>query len=288
MSQPLEAVLEGGSGGTDAQVIVDTAIAAAMPERVNADYVYSRVVPAGASHEIIDLERFGVRPRRVRGHVTAQTVDDFVRYVQRHDDPARTTVWVDYETHLVVGVLDDHAVGDLREPEWGEHRALLQLRTTDEWKHWTSQDGKLLDQEAFAEHIEDGLPEIVSPDGATMLEVAQSIQGATKAEFKGAHRLDNGAVSFSWVEETTANAGQRGDLEIPERFELAIAPFLGEDPYRVKARLRYRIRAGSVQLGYRLERPGDVLRDAIDQIASRLHDQFTGDRVFVGTPRSDA
>lgn len=152
-------------------------------------------------------------------------------------------------------------------------------------EHWLRLDGKLVGQEDFAEHIEDGLQDIVTPDGATMLEVAQSIQGTKSAEFKGARRLQDGNIGVEWVEETTATAGSRGDLEIPERFELALAPFEGEDAYRVNARLRYRIRAGDLLLGYRLDRPGDVLRDAVDTVRDRLGDRFQVDRVFVGRPR---
>lgn len=272
------------SGG-DAQVIVDTAQEAARPEVLEPDRLYHRVVPEGARGEVIDLERYLPAPRRARGHVRLQTVDDLVRYVQRHDDPGSTTIWVDMDAHLVVAVLNDHTQDGA---QWGDHRATLALKATDEWRHWTSRDGKLLAQEDFAEHIEDGLAEIVLPDGATMLEIAQSIQGTTKAEFQSAHRLADGAIGIKYVEEQTAAAGTKGELEIPERFELAIAPFLGEEPYRVRARLRYRIRSGSLTIGYRLDRPSDVIRDAIDQIATRLHGQFEGGRVFIGTPREAA
>jgi hypothetical protein len=67
--------------------------------------------------------------------------------------------------------------------------------------------------------------------------------------------------------------------------ELGLAPFVGEDAYRISARLRYRIRGGDLLLGYRLDRPADVLRDAVDGIADRLGQRFTLDRVFVGRPR---
>jgi uncharacterized protein YfdQ (DUF2303 family) len=265
----------------DVQAAVDAGLQIAAPQRIDPREVYDRVVPAGASRETMDLERFLPRPRRTRGQVQLATVDDFARYVARHDDPASTTIWVD-TSGQVVAVLDDHTQEG---PQWGEHRANLLLTRTPEWEHWLRHDGQLLSQEAFAEHIEDGLAEIVTPDGATMLEVAQSIQGTRTAEFQGAHRLANGTVGFAWVEEEKARAGQKGDLEIPERFELAIAPFLGEGAYKVRARLRYRVGGGNVKLGYRLDRPHAVLRDAVDQIADRLTHRFQGDRVFVGRPR---
>lgn len=268
----------------DAQVIVDTAIATVEPEVLEPDDLYGVLIPAGAQHKVLDLETYGSAPRRMKGSVRLHTVDDLVRYVARHDNAEATTVWLDVEGNGIVAVLNDHRNDGL--PEWGDHRATLQLKPTDEWEHWLSQDGDLLAQQAFADHIDDGLKEIVNPDPATMLEIAQSIQGATNVEFQAASRLDNGAIGVKYVEQTTARAGQRGDIEIPERFELAISPFLGEEPYKVGARLRYRLNSGQLSLGYKLDRPGDVVRDAIDQIAQRLSTTFTGDRVFIGVPRS--
>lgn len=266
----------------DAQVIADFAIESASPDELDPNEIYTQTVPAGARRETIDLEQFLDAPRRAKGTVRLQTVDDLVRYVTRHDEPTSTTLWLDIDSHLVVAVLNDHLAGS---PAWGDHRATLQLKPTDEWTHWISKDGQLLAQAAFAEHIDDGLREIVTPDPADMLEIAQSIQGATKVEFQSAARLQNGQIGVKWVEEQTAKAGQRGELEIPERFELAIAPFLGEEPYRVGARLRYRLNGGQLALGYKLDRPADVVRDAVDQIAQRLHAAFSDDRVFVGKPR---
>lgn len=266
----------------DAQVIVDTAIAAVEPEAVDPTQLYSVVVPAGAESRVLDLEPHLPQPRRARGTVRLQRVQDLERYIERHDDLDQTTIWVDADQHKVVAVLNDHARSDA---QWGDHRAELTLKRTDAWEHWLRLDGKLIGQEDFAEHIEDGLLDIVTPDGATMLEVAQSIQGTKSAEFKGARRLQDGNIGVEWVEETTATAGQRGDLEIPERFVLALAPFEGEDAYKVEARLRYRVRAGDLLLGYRLNRPGDVLRDAVDQVRDRLGQRFQIERVFVGRPR---
>ena len=268
----------------DAQVIVDTAIASAEVEQLDPELLHHVIVPQGGSSQVIDLEKHLPSPRRAKGTVTLQRVQDLERYIERHDAPTNTTIWVDADAHKVVAVLNDHGAGE-KHPEWGDHRAELQLKTTDAWRHWLAMDGRLLGQEEFAEHIEDGLQDIVTPDGATMLEVAQSIQGTKSAEFKGARRLQDGNIGVEWVEETTATAGSRGDLEIPERFELALAPFEGEDAYRVHARLRYRVRAGDLTLGYRLDRPGDVLRDAVDKVRDRLADRFQVERVFVGRPR---
>jgi uncharacterized protein YfdQ (DUF2303 family) len=267
----------------EAQVIVDITREAEAGKLVELDptKLYSAVVPRGTERQTIDLREYLDAPVRAKGTVTAQTVDDFARYITRHDTTDGTTVWVDMDTALIVGVLDDHGQ---EAPGWGQHRARLQLKPTDEWSHWTSLDGRLVDQETFAEHIEDGLKEIVDPAGTVMLEVAQSMQGHTKSDWKQAKRLSDGSISFVYHEEATATAGGAGEMQIPERFVLGIAPFLGEEAYKVNARLRYRVTGGNLTIGYKLDRPGDVVRDAIDHIADRLAAQFA-DRVFIGKPR---
>ncbi len=269
-----------GEPTVEAQVIVDITREAEQAKLVQLDATKLYAVPLGADRRVLDLREYLDTPDRARGTVTVQTVDDFARYITRHDTQDGTTVWVDMDTALIVGVLDDHG----QEPGWGEHRARLQLKPTDEWAHWTRLDGKLVDQETFAEHIEDGLKEIVEPAGQIMLEVAQSMQGHTKADWKQAQRLSDGSISFVYHEDATATAGGNGELEIPERFKLGIAPFLGEEAYAVNARLRYRVTGGNLTIGYKLDRPGDVARDAIDKIADRLAHTFT-ERVFIGRPR---
>jgi uncharacterized protein YfdQ (DUF2303 family) len=274
----------------DTAAALAAGVTLADPVELDVTKVYDRVLPAGATHEVLDLERLLPVPRRAHGRAIVQAVDDLERYVKRHDDTSRTTLWVDAEQHRVIAVLNDHqGVGQENgeeEPGWGDHRVQLQLKPTREWLHWANHDNKLMGQQEFAEHIEDGLLEIVRPDGATMLELAQSIQGTVSAEFQAAHRLQDGNVGVQYIEQTAARAGQKGELEIPATFELAISPFLGEEPVQLAARLRYRIRSGGLAIGYKLDRPEKAILDCIDAIADRLGKTFSDDRVFVGQPRS--
>ena len=267
---------------TDAAVIAANAQAAVELKEVDLSKEYVAVIPEGGHLQELDLDRLRPNPRRAEGIVQMQTVGAFQRFVERHDRPEETTLWVDGEEKEVIAVVDDHTNAT---PGWRRHRAILQLKTTPAWDHWLGRDGRLMSQEDFAEHIEDGLADIVEPDGATMLEIAQSIQGTANANFKSAKRLANGQIGVEYTEEVRATAGTHGDLEIPERFNLGIAPFVGEDAYEVQARLRYRVRNGDLVLGYRLDRPGDVLEDAVGGIADRLGQRFGLERVFVGRPR---
>jgi uncharacterized protein YfdQ (DUF2303 family) len=277
---------------TEAQAVIDIARQAAEMSLRGLDpakdaRLVSIATPHGYTRELLDLSEYLPIPQRARGVVAAQTVDSFVAYVARHDDAPSTTIWADIDHGVLTAVIDDHnaATGDQPDPGWGDHRAILTLKPTDEWRHWTNANGRWMDQEAFAEHIEDGQVEITTPAAGDLLDIVQTMQGHTAAEWKSATRLDNGSVQFVYQEEATARAGGTGDIEIPTRFELLIIPFLGEPPVALTARLRYRVKSGKLTLAYKLDRPADVKRDAIDRIADRLAEKFGNARVFVGSPR---
>lgn len=271
------------SGGGNAAVIVETAQAAVEPHTLAPDY-HAIAVPQGGDVRTFDLhdalEARRAAPERKRGTVALTTVDEFAKFVDVHYDPDRTTVWVAEANKQVSAVLND-ATRD--EPAWRDHRAVVALRFSDPWKHWVDNDGHLRDQEAFAEHIEDGLAEVVKPDGADLLEIAQSFHATSEATFRSARRLSSGQVKLVYDEEVTASGGANGDMAIPDTFELAIAPFVGEEPLALTARLKYRLNAGKLKIGYRLIRPDDVVRFSLDVIAQRLRERFA--RVYLGDPR---
>jgi uncharacterized protein YfdQ (DUF2303 family) len=265
-------------GPTEAQAIAELAIASATPYAL-ADGVFSIVTPLGSRGRILDLERYEPLPRRPRGVATLYTGGSLVQYVQSRE--AHTaSLYADVQTRRIEAVLNDHAPEG---PGWADHRAVVALRHTPAWAAWTAFDGQIRDQVAFAEHIEDNLPDIAEPAGADMLEMAQTFEANTLVAFRSAHRLDNGQVQLRYEERTDATAGSKGQIPIPQTFLLGIAPFEGSDPYRVTARLRYRIRDGRLAIGYILDRPDDVLRAAFDEILSEV-EEGTGLVAFRGSP----
>lgn len=270
---------DGENATMEAEVVADLARKASTPQAIDPTKPYVLVVRDDENAAEIDLERFLSTPRRATGTYTPADVLSFVDYVQTHQDVQQTTLWVDQVGARVVAILNDHSEID---PGWADHRAVLDLKRTPEWEHWRAADGKYLSQEQFAEHLQDGIMEIRNPDAATMLEIAQTIQGKTNADWKNAVRLDNGQVGFSYQEEVTAAAGRSGNLEIPSVLALGIAPFYGEAPFEITARLRYRIREGNLAIGYKLERPHEVELEVLKEIATRLKEQGGFGRVYMG------
>ena len=268
---------------TEADAVAQLALEAArLPEPIDPTLVYAVVLTGADGAEqlaYVDREDVLEEPRRKHGTFRPADVDSFTAYTENHHDEHDTTIWIDRTAATITAVFNDHTPVHAG---WGDHKALLTLERTPEWLHWKQADGRLIDQTAFAEHIQQGIDEIIDPEPATMLEIAQSIQGTTEAAWKTARRLDNGEVAFGYTETIQATAGRTTSLEIPSLFTLAVAPFYGEELAQVTARLRYRIREGNLTIGYQLIQPHKVELEALSTIQATLAAKFA--RVYMGTP----
>lgn len=228
-------------------------------------------VPEGHTLETIDVEKYQETPASKRGTVVLHTPASFARYVKQHTTDG-TAVYADIRSRSVVGLLNGHEPGGLAkgDPGWGDHRVSLSLQHTPEWNVWAALDGKLIEQDAFAYHIEERLIDIVDPPGAHILELAQSFQAHTSAQFRRAQRLDNGETQLTYEETIDAKAGHKGQIEIPAEFTIVLVVFEGGKPVELTARLRYRIREGHLLLGFQIVRKEDVVREAFAEVVDTI------------------
>lgn len=272
---------------TETAAAFHAGLAAAEPHHLDEDHRFHVLTPAdGSGPVLIDLverrQALAATPLRKKGAVAVHTAEALVDYVVRHHD-ASTEVWSDSETARIFAVLNGNAID---EPGHSDHTALLTLRKTDAWKAWEAASGKLGSQVALAELIEERAVDVVNPSSAVLLEVAQTFKGARSADFESSHRLSTGEVSFVYREQVAASAGKKGELAIPETFELALAPYEGSPTYKVIARLRYRISEGSLAIGFVLERPKDVLLAAFNDVRAEVENGVPeGTPVLAGWPR---
>lgn len=266
------------------QTILDAGLAAAAAKELEDGVCYAFTAPDGATTRVLRTPapspEFDDHPARATATYKPATVGAFIDLVERHRNGNATTIWAHPTTGRFVAVFNDH--GKLG-AAWRDHRAELQLVVTPEWRRWLAQDGQLMDQVAFAEHIENGLAEIIEPAGATMLEIAQSFHAHTTATFRTAQRLQDGRVQVQFDEEVTAHAGQSGKLDIPCEFKLALRPFIGQDRAGLTALLRYRHGGGKLRLGYKLQRPDLAVEVVLDAVVGDLRERFPAS-VFVGEP----
>lgn len=228
-------------------------------------------------HKVVPLREYvnnsdAERPLRKQGTVKVLDSGSFCEYYSLFSDE-HSRVFADETVSKVLAVLDYHGAGE-NAPRWGAHRVELVLRHSEEWKAWESFDGQRKSQMEFAEFLEDNAPDIVTPDAATMLEVARDLRAKTDVDFGSAVRMSNGSVQFKYTEQVKSTYGA-GNVDVPEQFVISIPVYLGCDRVRITARLRHRINSGKLTFWYDLLRSDVVKRDAFlairKSIADTLH-----------------
>lgn len=254
---------------TQEAVIAELGARASQPIKV--EYGAKYLVEDGAGTKtVIAVDSLPQYAERAVNERTVTNAESFIAYVNRHGD-RQTEIWADQTRSRVVGVLDAHADVDHESDRFGheKHRVTLALEHTPAWKAWVEGQG-LKRQIEFAEHVEEYTENVVKPSSAELLEIAQTLQGARKAEFTSGQRLSNGEVQFRYVEDVQGKAGKNGDLTIPEEFELGLAPYVGGSAYKVIAKLRWRLEGGNVLIGYKLIGLDRILEDAFMEMVGDI------------------
>lgn len=233
--------------------------------------------------KVFDVEHLLPAPIRKRELATLHTVESFCAYVRRHAQEGCAVVFFDEASAKFVAVLNYHPsfeVCHLVEADWCDHRAVYALPASVDWLTWTKADGRRMSQADFATFVEDNLPDIVAPEGGALLEMVKTLQAKRSVTFESAVRLDNGATEFVYLEDIRGTT-TKAKVDIPTEFQLALAPFRGELPFRVTARLRYRLNDGALQIWFDLLRPHKVVEQVLGEIRARIASE-TGVPVFAG------
>ncbi len=267
-------------GSTVAEVINLAASVVAAQQQLEIADTPATILPPGYTLTLHPELR--ERPRRTARTYSAHTVDSFIDYVNRYADED-TTVFIDLARERATAIIDYDAPTAPADngARWGAHRAAYDFPRTNEADDWLRLNGRAMTQQEFALFIEQHLPEIVEPDGATMLEIALSLQAKTSVEFAKAARLDNGQVQFQYRETIDGSAGPQGNIQIPSEFKLGLQLFKGGAAYELAAKLRYRIKEGQLVMWYDLIRPQRAIEDAITTVAEQIRSRLAiGHLVF--------
>lgn len=238
----------------------------------------------GTSLEVIEVPAAPLYSDRAINARTVTNADAFVDYVNRHGGPL-TEVWADAKQNRVVGVIDgnasNNAPADVRFG-WEQHRVTLMLEHTSAWNDWVSGQ-RITEQVQFAEFIEDHAEDVVSPSSAELLEIAQTLHGSSKAEFKSGQRLSNGESQLAFIEDIQGKAGKSGNLTIPDEFQIGLRPYIGGELYGVTAKLRWRLNQGHVSIFYKLLNLERTLEVAFEDMTKKISEGI-GYPMFNGRP----
>jgi uncharacterized protein YfdQ (DUF2303 family) len=237
---------------------------------------FTAVVPEGYKVQVTDLRHLKPRPaapRRVTGSITVTDTLSWIAYYEKHGNED-SEVFGDVRRSTVTALLN--APAGPHDPAYGDHRLILQLEHSPAWLAWTRLSGDFVSQTTFAEHLEDRSPDLIEPDAADMLEIAQSIQATNSVKFDSRSRLANGARVFSYIEDIDGKAGQRGELAIPTEIRLRLPVWRGVGvAVELTARFRYRLAAEGLRVGIVLDRLEDHLDAAWSSLLGELGETVT-------------
>lgn len=236
-----------------------------------------------------DDDRLLQRPRKKIASVSFADADSLVAYLGVHGQPP-TSIWctADYRAGKVafLAIINDHG-GDADGQDFRDHRASFRPEFSEEWNRWMAQNRQHFSQAAFAAFIEENLKDFAAVDGAPsgsqMLEMAIAFEANQDMRFKSAIRLQNGGVQMQYVQDDDAQTLAR--MTAFDRFSIGIPAFWNGDPYRIDARLRYRVRDGKLVFWFELIRPDKVLEAATATLIAQIKEK-TGTRFYFGNPFS--
>ena len=225
------------------------------------------------NQKVEDLERLLPHPVRKRGSVSIDRADSFIRYVNAHQITGATAI---YQSTTSAGdlqfkaIIDDHEIGDKGQANWQQHKVHFTPKLSREWRIWNEVNERDVSQEQFAQFIERNMPDIADPAGSTLLEIVRTLESKKNVNFKSGIRLDNGDFSIQYEETSTAKAGEKGTLDIPQIITLSIPVYDGGAPYAIEARFRYRINEGRLRMWYELVRIQDIRDHADNRISEEI------------------
>lgn len=237
------------------------------------------------SQQVHDLEQLLPNPVRKRDTVYLERADSFIRYVNAHKIPNTSAI---YQTSDSKGetsfkaIIDDHQIGENGTPNWQSHKVIYTPQTSREWRVWNEWDKRDAPQEQFASFIEDNMPDIIEPNGSILLEIVRTLESKKNVHFKSGVRLDNGDFSIQYEETSTAKAGEKGALDIPQIIKLSIPVYDAGANYEVEARFRYRISDGRLRMWYELVRLHDIIKHATDIISKQIAEGIEGVPIYYG------
>ena len=260
---------------------VMTALAALGMEPGNVDGYHFAAMPPGYTHKDITelVEKTKQNPNRKRGTVQLKDLASLLAYCADQNATGSAYIYADPDNRKITAVFNDQRSFDVA--GWRDHRAEYAAAYTPEFDNWMRHNRQPKTQTEFAEFIEDNFADITEPGAQLLLDVATSLQAKTDINFSSAKRLQNGQVQLAYTENIDARAGVNGALEIPKEFSLGLRIFKNGEGYKLKARLKYRLNAGSVKFWYELDRTERAVEDAFAGYVQQVREQ-SGYTVLVG------
>ena len=270
---------------------------------------------AGRAESLKNLfDAWRTAPESKVGSAKVTTLESFIDLTNRHRiqhsaifantdwrQPSLTTV-VDY--HLLHADSGEDAPLPERPSAaaFGRHRVEYKFPLSEEWKAWVGMDKQVMNQQVFAEFIEDHISELAAPhedevsyweeklggkvaypNELKLLSIGLKVHATTKVA--NSITLQSGEGEITWAEEHRDMKGDK--LVVPSLFIIQLPPFFMGEAIRLPVRLRYRVREGQVSWIFQMYRPDVYVTEQVMRDMERAA-RDTDLPAYQGTPEMSA
>jgi len=213
-------------------------------------------------------------PKVVIQAVQLQTTPSLIDYVNRFKN-ADTMLFADIANNTIVGIIDYHGEpkinpDDTYSPAIGRlnnHRATLKLPFSQEWVTWSGMSGQLMSHVDFASFLEENSIDVVTPNGATLLEMCRDLQVKSGVNFNSSVREgDYSSIEYQKGDDVST----KDNIKLPVSIALEIPVYFGEKKVKINAFMRRKIVHGALTLGYVLSRAENVRQDEFHEIVEGI------------------
>ena len=191
--------------------------------------------------------------------------------------------------------------GDVDEglAQWGDHRAVYACKKSRQFEVWRKSNEVAMSQEAFGDHIETCLEDLVGPftdetgkkkpgqeqipEPAKLLEMSRDLRVRVMGKFEQKFNKTTGAYSLVNQEtvEGSTDDYDYGETKIYPKFNVSVPVFQGGEAWAIEARLRMKLVQGKATFSYVLHNHDQVVEEAFDELVEDVKEQ-TEAPVFFG------
>jgi uncharacterized protein YfdQ (DUF2303 family) len=278
------------AGNIDA--VADLARAGTIPHNLALGSYY---VVQGGDGQVTEIDLTGerhnptIRPRRIKQTVQLDHTDSLLDYWSKHAGQT-SELYANRTDRTITAIIDAHDVAganpDVR-PDWQGHRAVLTLAHHDALRAWMGCDGKLLEQEAFVDFLDEHSLWIADPAPAVLVGIVRELRGSVGGEFEMTYDPATGSRTAAFSKQIKTKTVS-GEIDLPESFTLRLPAWRGAtDTVDIAAKLRIRIPQDRLHIGYKLINLTELVDSAFAAEVARIGSE-TGTQVWYGSAPREA
>jgi uncharacterized protein YfdQ (DUF2303 family) len=255
---------------------------AQTPPRPYAPYA---VIPQNCTLQPIPLAPLEPLPDHIRQAVRLDDAESFVLYVKSfrtHTTRVFATA-PDFDAISTGGgveftaFLDYHEGGTEQHALRVAHTARFPVKISAEFAAWIGADGEAMTQMGFVEFIEANAPDVVTPDSASLMELALNFESKSEVSFQSRVDRVTGGRSLTFQEKVDAGSSGAptiGQVKVPEFLAIRIPVFEGGKAYDIAARISWRPANGRLSITINLQRPEAVFRQSLNTMRAEIAEEL--------------